>query len=67
MRLIRTKAAVAGLGLALTMGLAAVTLVVVWRVNIPLTRDAVPVNIVAVWQSLPAPLRWLSAPSAACH
>jgi len=49
------------LGLALTMGLAAVTLVVVWRVNIPLTRDAVPVNIVAVWQSLPAPLRWLLA------
>ena len=49
------------LGLALTMGLAAVTLVVVWRVNIPLTRDEVPMNIVAVWRSLPAPLRWLLA------
>jgi MFS family permease len=47
------------LGLALTMALAAVTVVAVWRVDIPLTRDEVPINIVAVWRSLPVPLRWL--------
>jgi MFS family permease len=49
------------LGLALTMALAAVTVGAVWRVNIPLTRDEVPINIVAVWRSLPTPLRWLLA------
>ena len=47
------------LGLALTMALAAVTVVAVWRVDIPLTRDEVPINIVAVWRSLPVPLCWL--------
>ena len=47
------------LGLALTAGLAAVTLAAVWRVNIPVGRDEVPTNVVAVWRSLPTPLRWL--------
>jgi MFS family permease len=47
------------LGLAVTVVLAAVTLGVVSRVNIPVTTDPVPTHIVAVWQSLPTPLRWL--------
>ncbi len=47
------------LGLALTIALAAVTLVAVRRVDIPTARDDVPTNIVAVWRSLPTPLRWL--------
>jgi MFS family permease len=47
------------LGLALTIALAAVTLVAVRRVDIPAARDDVPTNIVAVWHSLPTPLRWL--------
>jgi MFS family permease len=47
------------LGLAITIALAAVTLVAVRRVDIPATPDDVPTNIVAVWRSLPAPLRWL--------
>jgi MFS family permease len=47
------------LGLVLTVALAAVTLLAVWRVNIPAMRDDVPTNIVAVWRSLPTPLRWL--------
>ena len=49
------------LALALTVALAALTLFAVWRVDIPLTRDDAPTNIVAVWQSLPVPLRWLLA------
>jgi MFS family permease len=32
---------------------------VVSRVNIPVTPDPVPTHIVAVWRSLPSPLRWL--------
>lgn len=47
------------LGLAVTVVLAAVTLGVVGRVNIPVTTDPVPTDIVAVWRSLPTPLRWL--------
>jgi MFS family permease len=47
------------LGLGLTVVLAAVTVVAVWRVDIPVTRDDAPTNIVAVWRSLPTPLRWL--------
>ena len=47
------------LGLAVTVVLAAVTLGVVSRVNIPVTTDPVPTHIVAVWHSLPPPLRWL--------
>ena len=47
------------LGLAVTVVLAAVTLGVVSRVNIPAPTDPNPTHIVAVWQSLPTPLRWL--------
>jgi MFS family permease len=47
------------LGLGLTVVLAAVTLLAIRRVDIPVTPDAVPTNIVAVWRSLPVPLRWL--------
>ncbi len=47
------------LGLAVTVVLAAVTLGVVSRVNIPVRPDPVPTDIVAVWRSLPTPLRWL--------
>ena len=47
------------LGLAATVLLAVVTLGVVSHVNIPVTRDPVPMDIVAVWRSLPSPLRWL--------
>jgi MFS family permease len=48
-------------GLGLTVALAAVTLAAVWRVNIPVVRDDAPTNILAVWRSLPRPLRWLLA------
>lgn len=47
------------LALCITVVLAAVTLAVVSRVNIPVTADRVPTDIVAVWRSLPTPLRWL--------
>jgi len=47
------------LGLVITVALALVTLVAVGRIDIPATRDDAPTNIVAVWRSLPAPLRWL--------
>jgi MFS family permease len=47
------------LGLAVTVVLSAVTLGVVSRVNIPATTDPIPTHVVAVWRSLPTPLRWL--------
>jgi MFS family permease len=47
------------LGLGLTLALAALTLVAIRRIDIPVVRDEVPTNVVAVWRSLPAPLRWL--------
>src|SRR5437773_1824191 len=47
------------LGLAATVGRAVLTLGVASRVNIPVTPDPVPTDIVAVWRSLPSPLRWL--------
>jgi MFS family permease len=47
------------LGLAVTVVLSMVTLGVVSRVNIPVMPDPVPTHIVAVWRSLPTPLRWL--------
>ncbi len=49
------------LGLAVTVVLSAVTLGAVSRVNIPVTTDPIPTHIVAVWRSLPTPLRWLLA------
>jgi MFS family permease len=47
------------LGLAVTVVLSVVTLGVVSRVNITVTTDPIPTHIVAVWRSLPTPLRWL--------
>ena len=47
------------LGLVVTVVLSMVTLGVVSRVNIPVMPDPVPTHIVAVWRSLPTPLRWL--------
>jgi MFS family permease len=48
-------------GLFVTLALAGLTLLVVHRIDIPVTIDAAPTNIVAVWRSLPSPLRWLLA------
>jgi MFS family permease len=47
------------LGLAITVGLALVTLAVVARVRIPLVRETIPTGIRGVWRSLPLPLKWL--------
>src|SRR2546425_3551107 len=47
------------LGLAITVGLAALTLAAVRRVDIPVSVDVVPIHIVTVWRSLPPPLPWL--------
>src|SRR5262245_4239995 len=47
------------LGLALTVVLAVVTLVAVWRVDVAVVRDDAPTNIAVVWRSLPSSLRWL--------
>ena len=49
------------LGLLITVVLAALTLVVVAAVDIPVRADRVAGGIAAVWRSLPAPLRWLLA------
>src|SRR5438128_1752188 len=49
------------LGLAITVGLAVLTLVAIRRIDIPVARDEAPMNVAAVWRSLPAPLRWLLA------
>ena len=49
------------LGLGVTVVLAAIALMVLVRVDIPVRTDPVPTHIVAVWQSLPTPLRWLLA------
>jgi MFS family permease len=49
------------LGLVLTMALAAVTLAAVRYIDVPVEHDEVPTNIVAVWRSLPIPLRRLLA------
>src|SRR6059036_687257 len=47
------------LGLAITVGLAVLTLAAVRRVDIPVSVDVVPIHIVTVWRSLPTPLRRL--------
>ena len=47
------------LGLALTLALAALTLVAIQRVDIPAVLDEVPANAVGVWRALPSSLRWL--------
>jgi MFS family permease len=48
-------------GLLITVALAALTLVVVHQVNIPVRPDETPTNIADVWRSVPSPLRWLLA------
>jgi len=47
------------LGLGITLVLAVATLLVVWRVNVPVVRDETPTNILGVWRSFPHALRWL--------
>jgi MFS family permease len=47
------------IGLAVTIALAAVTLLAVWLIDLPPLRDDVPMNIIGVWRSLPRSLRWL--------
>jgi len=47
------------LGLAVSIALAAATLVVVARVRIPRVADEAPTDIRGVWRSLPTPLRRL--------
>jgi MFS family permease len=47
------------LGLGVTVVLAALALIVLVRVDIPVRTDPIPTHIVAVWQSLPTALRWL--------
>jgi MFS family permease len=49
------------LGLAVTLGLAVVTLAVAGRIDIPVLPDEGATNIRLVWRALPAPLRWLLA------
>jgi len=49
------------LGLALTALLALATLLAVRRVDVPHERDETGGGILAVWRSVPAPLRWLLA------
>ncbi|TMQ25378.1 MAG: MFS transporter [Candidatus Rokuibacteriota bacterium] len=51
----------AHLGLGLTVGLAAIALIVLGRIDLPVKTDPVPTHIVAVWRSLPTALRWLLA------
>jgi len=47
------------LGLGVTIALAALALAVLLRIDIPVRVDSVPTHIVAVWSSLPTPLRCL--------
>ena len=49
------------LGLGLTVGLAAITLVAVRRIDVPVMRDESPTNVRTVWRSLPKALRRLLA------
>jgi MFS family permease len=49
------------IGLVAAIALAALTLVVVARIRIPLVADQAPTNARGVWQSFPRPLRWLLA------
>jgi MFS family permease len=49
------------IGLVAAIVLAALTLVVVARIRIPLAADQAPTNARGVWRSFPPPLRWLLA------
>src|SRR3989442_9421392 len=51
------------LGLAITVGLAVLTLAAVRRVDIPVSVDVVPIHIVTVWRPLPTPPRWALPPA----
>ncbi len=46
-------------GLVISIALAAATLLVAARVNVPRIPDTVPTNILGVWRQFPSPLRWL--------
>jgi MFS family permease len=48
-------------GLIVTLVLAALTLVVVSRINLPVIPDEAPVNFRGVWERMPSALRWLLA------
>ena len=47
------------MGLAISVAMALITIVVVSRIRIPIVEDETPVNVRHVWASFPAPLRWL--------
>jgi MFS family permease len=49
------------MGLIFTVALAAITLATVRRVDIAIVPDETPTNVLAVWSSLPTPLRRLLA------
>ena len=49
------------LGLAISILLALVTLLVAARIRIPVLRDEHTINLRHVWRSFPGPLRWLLA------
>ena len=46
-------------GLALTILLALLTMVVAWRIRIPALADVAPTDLSGVWRALPVPLRRL--------
>jgi MFS family permease len=46
-------------GLLISIALAAVTLFVAARVNVPRIPEHAPTSILGVWRQFPAPLRWL--------
>jgi MFS family permease len=48
-------------GLVAALGLAGLTLLVVWRLRVPLVPQTAPTGIGGVWRALPRPLRWLLA------
>ena len=47
------------LGLAISIGMAIVTIVVASRIRIPVVKDETPVTVRHVWRSFPHALRWL--------
>jgi MFS family permease len=49
------------IGLVAAVVLAALTLVVVARIRIPLVAEQAPTDVRGVWRSFPRPLRWLLA------
>jgi MFS family permease len=47
------------LGLAISLAMAAITLVVASRIQIPIVKDEGPVTVRHVWRTFPLSLRWL--------